>query len=1242
MGDKTIRWTEQQARAIAARGGNVFVAASAGTGKTAVLSGRCVSLVSDASACPDVRNMLVLTFTEAAAEEMRSRIARRLRDAHHQTRESRLVRQLMVLQGADISTIHAFCKRLITEHFHELSLDPSFRVIDADEAMLLKTEVLQDTIQWAWEQSRLVEGLEALLRRRDLRENGGFLAGILRLDDFLDGVVSRDLWCERACRLADAADPQAGELGRIQQQFVEDRLDAILARLHSALRIYESQDTDGKWGGALHEQLIVPVEACLEHRRAGDWDSCARMILSFEKPKKAPQLRGFPETLGEIVKDLRTKALDSFVGLRDLAVLDPRYLDLVGRSAGVQTNVLIELVRRFDHLYTARKRTLNGLDFADLEHHALRLLTQGQKEGGILPSETAMVLRSRYRHIFVDEYQDINPVQQAILDALSSGDNVFGVGDVKQSIYGWRGAEPGIFLERLASAAVEPTGPSEGRRIDLNRNFRSAPGILDFVNCVFGRIMTSAVADIDYDEAARLRPPDDSQAAQASRGNEPVVELHILDEMARGNDDEEDSSDTAETDSVTSRQRQAMMIAKRIVELMDAGTGRPAMRIYDPRTDTIRDLRYGDIVVLMRSLARKANDYVEIFRLAGIPVNCDATAGYFEATEISDVLCLLKVLDNPQRDIELAAVLRSPLLGFSDTDLARIRLHARADSKTHGFHASVTRYCGAGTKADLKDRLCRAMERLGQWRSMARRGSLADLLWRIYHETHYLAFVLALPNGQARRANLLKLHDRAIEFEGFASSAGIASLTRFVAFVEKLQETGQDWTPAQPGTAGDNAVRILSVHKSKGLEFPVVFLAELETPFNLRDVHADMVLDAHDTLGLQVIDPRSNVKLQSLGHQIIAEKKLAAGLAEEMRILYVATTRARDRLILTASQKKTGCGKVLTKGLLLGGDTLPAWLLKACRNSLEWVLYGLSDQRALHEAFRTDLEVPARDECLFNLRVYTGDDLKELSRRVLSLRAAKVVPTISDEERAGQGDQTLLSVVKNELGWQYRFPDAMHRRAKDSVTRLTHPNDEFVAHDSSGALERLPVALVGPGGEASGSPPAQVLGTAVHLVISSLDLKRSITLDEIEQTRDRLVREGEIPEDLAERVDVQAIQAFFESDLGRIVCDTRNAVWQEWPFTFGLPAGDGAAATPQEADEIVVVQGIIDLLAQTPDGLLVIDFKTDRVSGPQVSERAQVYRGQLDLYAKAVSAIRGQRVVGRWLYFLAPRQAVQV
>ncbi|MHC4518233.1 MAG: helicase-exonuclease AddAB subunit AddA, partial [Planctomycetota bacterium] len=1056
---RTITWTDQQEQAIAARGRSVLVTASAGTGKTAVLSGRAVDIVSDASLCPDVLNMLVLTFTEAAAEEMRSRIGLQLRDAYRQTHDPRLSRQLVLLQGADISTIHAFCKRLISESFYELSLDPAFRIIDADEAMLLKAEVLDETIDWAWRQEALVPALRQLLRRRDLRDTGGFLAGIIRLHAFLEGVASRDCWCNLADRLAQAPDPLATELGEAQKQLVADRLDAILARVQQAHRLSENQEPGGKWGLALKTEVIDPVTQCRDQLHVGNWQAGAETIRNFEKTR-ALTLRGFPPELADLIKKLHERAIREFTALRDWAVLNPEYMNVVGRSAGPQSRVLVELVRKFSRAYAQRKATLAGLDFADLEHHALRLLTTEKDDGGTQPSETALALRRRYQYIFVDEYQDINPVQQAILDTLGSGDNVFVVGDVKQSIYAWRGAEPTIFLDRLRASAASKD-PSDGLRVDLNLNFRSAKGILDFVNRVFARIMTAPLANIDYDDAARLRPAsDDKKQTAPQKEGSPIVEFHVLDEKAETQDNSQGHADESEADDglglVRPRQRQAALVARRIKEIVGAEPGHVALKVYDKEADALRDVQYRDIVVLMRSLAKKANDYVEILRLADIPVSCDATAGYFETTEISDVLCLLKVLDNPQRDIEFAAVLRSPFFGFTETELAEIRLAGREQAPHANFYTCATLCRDAGHDSALRDKLKRSFDRLDRWRHLARRGLLADLLWRIYRDTQYIAFVCALPNGRARKANLLKLHDRAVQFEGFASSAGVPSLTRFVTFIEKLQETGQDWTPAEPPDAAGNAVRILSVHKSKGLEFPVVFLAELEGEFNKRDVQADLVMDTDHALGLQIIDPASNAKLRSLAHQVIAEKKLAVALAEEMRVLYVALTRAKDRLILTASQKRTDCGVILRKGLLLGDETVPDWLLKECKNALEWLLYGLADQRVLHEAFETDLADRAANDALFALTLHGADDRNTLSHTVQRLRdrSARRSPTSKAKSRPTARGRRLLTELEERLSWQYPFGQAVREPAKQSVTALTHRDDEFARLDVSRALDR--------------------------------------------------------------------------------------------------------------------------------------------------------------------------------------------
>ncbi|MHC4338121.1 MAG: helicase-exonuclease AddAB subunit AddA, partial [Planctomycetota bacterium] len=1045
-------------------------------------------------------------------------------------------------------------------------------------------------------------------------------------------------WYERTAALAEVTNLATAELGRKQKQIVADKLQAILSQLRHTQKLYKNECPDGDWTTKCEDTFVKPVEQCCELLKAGDWEKCAEQIRDFKKPR-VNKPKELPDVLAGLIQKTVRKAINSFVSLSDLAVLNPDYLDKVNASAGRQAKILIELVKQFDHLYGQAKRAVNCLDFADLEHYALELLAdEDSSKEKLQPSETALALRRKYKYIFIDEYQDINPVQQAILDLVSSEDNVFVVGDIKQSIYAFRGAEPKIFLKELKSASPDPKSASKGFRVDLNANFRSAKGILDFVNRIFGRIMTSPFADIDYDESARLRPAIiDTSKSTPTGDKKPVVEFHIIDEQSKGagspNEHAETSTDEEDLNIVTGRQRQAMMIAQRIKQMVGAETGKPEFQIYDKQEGKFRDVEYRDIVVLMRSLAKKANDYVEVFRLAGVPVSCQAIAGYFEATEISDMLCLLKVLDNPQRDIELAAVLRSPLFKLSDTELAKIKIHNKTDEQPTNFYDCVIGYHESGQDVKLAEKLTIILEQIEQWRTIARRGNLADLIWQIYRQTGFLSFVSALPNGQARRANLLKLHERAIQFEGFASSAGIPSLTRFVEFIEKLQKAGQDWSPAEVEAAAGNAVRIMSVHKSKGLEFPVVFLAELESRFNKRDIQDDCLADAGNTLGLQIIDRQSNSKVSSLAHQVIAEEKLSTALAEEMRILYVAMTRARQRLVLTASQKQKSCRANICNGFLFGDEPIADWQLRSCQSPLEWVLYGLCNHRSLHAAFETGFTSQATDDGLFSLKLYGQRELMRLSTDIFKLKAAKSrKPRCSPSKRqAEQAERKLLSKVKKSLAWQYQFGQAPLLPAKQSVTQMTHRDDEFVRMDYSKSLERKPRVVLSD--EPAATVDARLIGTATHRVISKLDLAGHINKAAIEKIKEKLLVDGAITKAVAERIDAESIVTFFQSQLGRMALDAENKVWCEWPFTFSMPAAEFSHSSHEAQvtnDELIIVQGIIDMLIQTPKGLAVIDFKTDNITAEEIAQRAELYRRQLELYARAASAILKTKLLGKW------------
>jgi ATP-dependent helicase/nuclease subunit A len=492
----------------------------------------------------------------------------------------------------------------------------------------------------------------------------------------------------------------------------------------------------------------------------------------------------------------------------------------------------------------------------------------------------------------------------------------------------------------------------------------------------------------------------------------------------------------------------------------------------------------------------------------------------------------------------------------------------------------------------------------------------------------------------------LKLHDRAIQFEGFASSSGIASLTRFVEFLEKLQELGQDWTPAAADSAAENAVRIMSVHKSKGLEFPVVFLAELESPFNKRDIQDQCLTNLDSTLGLQIIDRQSNRKLSSLAHQVIAADKLAVTLAEEMRILYVATTRARERLILTASQRPDRCRNIICEGLFSSDKTVNDWQLRGCKSPLEWLLHGLSDQKNLHEALETNLTSLTRDDGLFSIKLYGPAEVDRLTDYIVRLKANKFKETrhVGRKSKATQTGSPLLSKIKASLAWRYRFGDDPALPAKLSVMQLTHRDDEYVKTDYSKALERLPRTI---SAEQNLIEPVdgRMIGTATHLLVAALDLSKPVSTNAVEQIREKLVADGAIAQAVAEHIDAESIVRFFESELGKTVLDPKNRVWREWPFTFALPGaelGDSGRESRAASDEVIVVQGIIDMLVKTSQGLLIIDLKTDLVTAGQVAERAELYRQQLALYGRAAGAILETETIDKWLYFLTPGRAIEV
>lgn len=1260
---QTIRWTAAQRAAIGAAGRDVLVTASAGTGKTAVLSARAVERICDAADAAQADSLLVLTFTDAAAEEMRGRIAETLRKRYIAERDESLRRQLLLLDRSYISTIHAFCKRILTEYFYLIDLDPTFGILDADEQRLLKAELLEKSLQQAWDTKATAEGLEALFEgRRIAPGTGSFVDRIIPLSEFLDSVVSRDAFYARAAALNDSQGAACAELKAMQKAILLEKLVLCEGRLAYA-RELDRAHCGGHYVSAYIDRELLPViEQCRVLLERNRFDLCAAHAADLEIGKMpAFKKSQWDECIKELIKGPIDAVKDDLKLLGDFALLCNGYEETLAPHVGKQTNVLLDLLRLFDANYAAAKTARNLLDFADLEHAMLRLLET--------KPAVAENLKERFDYIFVDEYQDINAVQQRIIEALSRDDNVFVVGDIKQSIYGFRQSKPEIFLRQLEAAGAIAEASASPGRVDLQDNFRCRSEVIDFVNALFGAVMTKAVADMAYDASARLVGGFPYPAFKAASGPGQPVELAVLDEDSTEDGPADSEAETSgATETISPVQRQAAFIARRIRQIVGAERGAAEFDVYDKKLDAYRPVEYRDIVILMRSLSHKAQDYVEMLRLAGVPVSSQSACGYFEATEISDCLCLLKVLDNADRDIELAALLRSPIFGVTDSQLAAVRLGAEnskseirnpkqiQNSNTNGskqnpaagsrkivsFYQAILDYAKEGSDTVLRGRLTEILGELHDWRRQVRQGSPADLLDRVFREKRLLSFYSALPNGAQRRANLLKLHDHAIHFEHFRTTEPGSALGRFVEFLEKLAETQQDWAPAEPDSSSENAVRIMSVHKSKGLEFPVVFVAELNTPFNRRSQSGQCLID-DQTVGLQVIDRAARGRFSSLAHQVIAEKQKRADLAEEMRILYVALTRAREKLILTASRKEHACVKLLGQCAGFngnGGYRVPDWKLVEAGCHLDWVLMGMGTNQAVCGLFGLE----GKDAtALFAAERVGRDELDALTRGILEAKKSLTSYTAppEPETEAARRAQAAFDTIRENLLWVYPFAAVTGIGAKLSVSELTHRDDEFAAPDVSRAFGRKPAALI----EAQRGERADALslGSAVHLVVEHLDLSQAVDAGAIQRTMIRLADDGLLEESVLVQIDAGAIAAFFDSELGQLAQAAGAAVLREWPFTYGLDAAlVKRDREPFDSEEIVVLQGIVDMIIPTESGLVIVDFKTDRVTAETAGTRAAQYTEQLRAYARAAGDILKEPVAAAWLYFLTPRKAIAV
>lgn len=1211
-----MAWTNEQQAAIDSRGQTLLLSAAAGSGKTAVLVERIIRRLLDKEYPIDITELLVVTFTKAAAAEMRDRIGTALMKALSETKDPRVERQLALLPSAQISTLHAFCQHVIRKYFYTIDLDPAFSIAGEEELNLLRRQVLEDVFLSYYEDDEKASILYPLAD----------MFGSDRGDDILMDTVSRmytyarslawpEHWLKEAARAYDVA-PDAVIDDMVWAGPIKDAVRRILeedAHLYDGV-LYHLRQREAFAPAC--DTFVAEQAALRQAAQARSWNDLSRFVraIDFPRLKSLRKLSDDDKAVWERCKKVRDDVKKDVIKTLQsvyFSATPEEWLDGMRAMKPVMDG-LVTLTLDFAKAYGAAKKEKGWIDFSDLEHFCLQiLLAPDASPEHPVPSAAAEELRSQYEEVFIDEYQDTNGVQELITRLVSGEDNRFMVGDIKQSIYRFRLADPTLFLEKYQSFSRDEKAVQ--RCIDLGRNFRSVPVVLDAVNAVFSRAMTAEAAGMDYGEREKLYAG--RQAPDDERWIGGPVEVDIVPTPS----DEEDD------DGSTAFEKECRFIAGRIGELL--ASGRMAAR----KDGTLEPLSYRHIVVLLRSMAGKADVLIQALQEGGIPSYAEQSGGYFAAVEVQVMLALLRCIDNPEQDLAMAAVLRSPLVGLDETALAGVRLAGDGTlwQNLPAFVASLPD--GVDEKEDLQQ----FMAAFDSWRTYSRRHGVAELLQRLYDDTAYVDFVGAMPGGDVRQANLKALYDRARQYE----EAGFRGLFRYLQLMDKMKEDGLDLAPAKVVSEKEDVVRIMSIHKSKGLEFSVVFVADMGKAFNRRDTQDQILFHNRLGIGLKQYDPEWRMSYPTLIWSGIAAQLRWEGTAEEERILYVAMTRARDQLILT------GHSSHIDRDWQRWTSRLnPA----QAKSYFDWVMpAALAPFGAKADADYARPGAAWQDA-------------------VWQVRIAKAVPAGTVEEGAYDGEPRLEALrrgdltgtpvpswLDEQLSWQYAYPQAVRTAAKFSVSEVKRRYQELHSDElQDEAALSVPAAAVIPpapgeddafaalppwlAGEEAAVSGAQ-RGTALHKALQYITPAADQTTATLRREIDAFVRQGLLSREEAKLVYVPVLAAFCQSDIGRRMAESPE-LHREYPFTVLLAGGDPLPET--ETGEQILIQGVIDCLFREDDAWILVDYKSDRLETADAFRRR--YAVQLALYKRAVEQITHRPVEETYIYSLHLQQEIRL
>ena len=1248
------KWTDEQLSAIKTRNCNLLVAAAAGSGKTAVLVERIIRIITNKDNPVDIDKLLVVTFTNAAAAEMRERIAAAISKALDKEPTSKnLQKQLTLLNRANITTMHSFCLDVIKNNFHKIDLDPSFRIGDQTEGILIKDEVIETLFEEKYDQedtefTSLVEAFSTYKNDDNLKEL------IINMYNFIMSGPWPENWFKEnaeAFNIETMEKLNNSKWVLVLKNSIKVEIEGYIKMLEKAIEIINLTDGLEPYLETFSNELYSIKNAYNSIDCGLDDIYSSLCSISFGRLKSIKKDKVSDENAQNTVKSIRDdikKKISELINNTFSVTPEEMLINIKGAYPTIKK--LTELVLEFGEKFSQKKKEKNILDFNDLEHLCLKILSDKDENGNIIPSKTAIEFKNLFDEVLVDEYQDSNNVQETIIELVSRRKdefpNVFMVGDAKQSIYRFRQAKPELFMEKYINYTLEE---SNNRKIQLYKNFRSRKEVIDGVNYIFKEIMSETVGELEYtdEEALNLGASyENSEDENVILGG--PIEVNIIEKSIEESDlnkeklDEEDF----ENEEIEGVNLEGKIVAKRIKELMTT-TGNNVFKVLDKETGEYRPIKYKDIVILLRATKNWSESLLDELGQEGIPAYADTGSGYFESIEIRTIMSLLRVIDNPMQDVPVIAVLKSPIMGFSAEDLSIIRLK----NKEKYFYENIADIA-EGNICDISEELitrCKGfLEKLEIWRNKAIYMPIDEFIWYLYMDTAYYGYVGAMPNGVLRQANLKILFQRAKQFE----QTSFKGLFNFINFINKLTKSSGDMGSAKILGENEDVVRIMSIHKSKGLEFPVVFLCGTGKQFNLMDLNKNILY--HDELGFgpDFVDLEKRVSIGTIAKEAIKKKMKLETLSEEVRILYVACTRAKEKLIITGTVNniQKSIEKWVSSASLDYNLILPSEILKG-KSYLDWIGMSLcqhNDGKVLREKIAVSNEISKDDNSKWDIKLWKRSDIVVNNEDGKLEEEKEVKLSILEEEY----DKDVYGEVDKRLSYKYPLKESTKLKSNISVSDLKKRNAEFIdQHVESINIEEVESknnrTIITPKflQEEKGLTAAEK-GTAVHFVMKKIDLDKVSSIHEIKDQIQYLYENDFILEEEMKAVNPSKILNFFKSDLGKMMTELHKEgkkIYRELPFYTEISSVNIDNTLSEEYEnEKVRLQGIIDCFFEYNGESILLDYKTDYVSKDNEAELQKKYIKQLDYYSDAVFKITGKKVSKRYLYSFYLEKVIEI